>query len=131
MRCRAIALPLLALFWYTARTITHISMFDKMKELYKLQKQAKQIKAELANIHIEAEEEVNGQKVIVTVNGEMQIVKTHIPAELMQADLAEQVSAAVTSAANKGVKKAQEIAAEKMKGVMGDMQGMMGGAGQQ
>ena len=33
-----------------------MGMFDQAKDLYKLQKQAKKIKDELANIHIEATE---------------------------------------------------------------------------
>ena len=40
----------------------------------------------------------------------------------------EKLQTAIVSASNKAIKKAQEIAAEKMKGVMAEMQGMMGGA---
>lgn len=95
-------------------------MFDKVKQIYQLQKQAKQIKKELANIHIEATED----GVVVTVNGEMELVSVVIPADLS----AEKAGSAVVIAGNKAIKKAQTIAAEKMKAVMGDMQGLLGGA---
>ncbi len=103
-----------------------MNMFGKARDIYKLQKQAKQIKKELVNIHIEAE--TNG--VVITVNGEMEVIAAKIPDELKTAENSEKLQAAIVSAANKAIKKAQEIAAEKMKGVMGEMQGLMGGGEQ-
>ena len=100
-----------------------MNMFNKARDIYRLQKQAKQIKKELANIHIEAETD----GVVITVNGEMEVVAAKIPEELKTSENAEKLQAAIVSAANKAIKKAQEIAAEKMKGVMGEMQGLMGG----
>jgi DNA-binding protein YbaB len=106
-------------------------MFDKVKQIYQLQKQAKAIKEELANIHIEAEEKVRGDEgVVVTVNGEMHVVKVVISPGLIVVEHAKQLEEAIAKATNKAIKKAQEIAAEKMKGMMGDMQGLMGGMGQ-
>ncbi len=100
-----------------------MNMFGKVRDVYKLQKQAKQIKKELANIHIEAETD----GVLITVNGEMEVVSAKIPEELKTPENVEQLQNAIVSASNKSIKKAQEIAAEKMKGVMGEMQGLMGG----
>ncbi|MFH1375218.1 MAG: YbaB/EbfC family nucleoid-associated protein [Patescibacteria group bacterium] len=100
-----------------------MNMLGKVRDIYKLQKQAKQIKKELANIHIEAETD----GVVVTVNGEMQVVAVKITPEMLSAENAEKIQAALVSAGNKAIRKAQEIAAEKMKGVMGEMQGLMGG----
>ena len=100
-----------------------MNMFGKARDIYKLQKQAKQVKKELANIHIEADTD----GVVVTVNGEMEVVAVKIPPEMLNAEKAEALQNALVSASNKAVKKAQQIAAEKMKGVMADMQGMMGG----
>ena len=100
-------------------------MFDQARDIYRLQKQAKQIKKELSNIHVEAETD----GVLVTVNGEMAVISTKIPDEMKMPENAEKLEAALVSAANKAIKKAQEIAAEKMKGVMGEMQGLMGGGG--
>jgi DNA-binding protein YbaB len=94
-----------------------MGLFGQAKDLYKLQKQAKQIKKDLANLHIEAE--VKG--IVVVINGEQKIVDVRISEERwaegdrvkMQADLKE--------AFNKAAQKAQEVAAEKMRGIMGDM----------
>ena len=54
-------------------------MFDKAKDLYKLQKQARQIKKQLKNTHIEAEQE----GIVVTINGEQEVVKISIADEAM------------------------------------------------
>jgi hypothetical protein len=103
-----------------------MNMLGKVRDVYKLQKEAKQIKKELANIHIEAETD----GVVVTVNGEMEVVATKIPTEMLNPENAEKLQKDLVSASNKAIKKAQQIAAEKMKGVMAGMQGMMGGGGE-
>ena len=87
------------------------------KDMYKLQKEAKSIKKELSNIHIEAEED----GVIVTVNAELECVSISISEEAMQSKDA--LEKKILKAFNKGLKKGQQIAAEKMKGVM-SMMGM-------
>lgn len=89
-------------------------MFGKIKDLYNLQKQAKQMKAELQKIHIEAEIE----DVKVTMNGEMDIVNIDIQESAMAAGhikLANNLKEALTKAR----KKAEQIAADKMKDAMG------------
>lgn len=91
-----------------------MGMMGKMKDLYKMQKQAKQIKKELKNIHIEAETE----GIIITVNGETEVVSVKIPEHMRDNP---KLEVYLVEAFNKGVKKAQAIAAEKMKDVMGDM----------
>lgn len=92
-------------------------MFDKAKNLYKLQKQAKEIKKQLKNIHIEAE--VDG--IIVIIDGEQEVVEVRIPENFNPATLGGKLKEAF----NKAIKKSQEVAAEKMRGIMGDM-GMPG-----
>lgn len=96
---------------------------DQAKNMYNLQKQAKQIKKELKNIHVEAEYD----GVVVVVDGEQNMIECRIP-EMMLSD-ATKLGKAVTEATNKAIKKSQMIAAEKMQGVMGDMGlgGLMGG----
>ncbi|MFH1218357.1 MAG: YbaB/EbfC family nucleoid-associated protein [Candidatus Peregrinibacteria bacterium] len=98
-------------------------MFDKAKDLYRLQKQARQIKKELKNTHIEAESE----GVIVTVNGEQRVVSISISDEAMgdKKKLAESLEKAF----NKAVEKSQQVGAALMKDVMGDLNipGMGGG----
>ncbi len=96
-------------------------MFDKIKDLYGLQRQAKAIKKELKNIHIEAD--VDG--VVVTIDGEQEVVSVKLPEQEMSH---QKLGESLVKAFNKAVKKSQQIAAEKMKPIMGSMN--MGGLGQ-
>lgn len=89
-------------------------MFDKAKQMYQLQKKAKEIKKQLKNIHIEAE--VDG--IIVIIDGEQNVIEVKIPEEMKDmVDLGKKL----VEAFNKAVKKSQQVAAERMKEVMGDM----------
>lgn len=82
----------------------------------KLQQEASKIQNELSNIHIEAESD----GFVVTIDGQMKAIKVDIEDETLLGDKARLEKAAL-EAINKGLKKSQEIAAEKMKGVMGNM----------
>ena len=97
-----------------------MGFMDQAKDLYKLQKQAKQIKKELKNIHIEAESD----GVVLIADGEQNFIEAKIP-EALSGDI-KRLEKAFITAANKAVKKSQSIAADKMKDVMGDMGGMFG-----
>jgi len=90
--------------------------FKQAQELMKLQQQAQKIQEELSNTHIEAE--VDG--VVVTIDGQLKVVTTVIEDKSIMADQAK-LEKAFTDAVNKGMKKAQEIAADRMKGVMSQM----------
>jgi len=90
-------------------------MFDKVKDVYNLQKQARQLKKELKNTHIEAE--VDG--VTVVIDGEQEVVSIAISAEAGQNP--KHLSESMVKACNKAIKKSQQIAAEKMKPLMGSM----------
>jgi len=78
----------------------------------KLQQDMQKIKKELSNTHIEAESD----GVVITVDAEMNIVKTVIEDDSILSDK-KKLENAITTAANKGMKKAQEIAAERMQGI--------------
>ncbi len=90
--------------------------FKQAQEMMKLQQQAQKIQEELSNTHIEAE--VDG--VVVTIDGQLKVVSTVIEDKSILADQAK-LEKAITEAVNKGMKKAQEIAADRMKGVMSQM----------
>ncbi len=90
--------------------------FKQAQELMKLQQQAQKIQEELSNTHIEAE--VDG--VVVTIDGQLKVVSTVIEDTAIMKDQAK-LEKAITEAVNKGMKKAQEIAADRMKGVMSQM----------
>ncbi len=96
-----------------------MGMFGQMGDMYKLQKEAKKIKKELANTHIFSESD--GVK--VTVSGEQEMIKVEILDETILGDT-KRLEKAVLEASNKAFKKAQQVAAEKMKAVMGDFPGM-------
>lgn len=82
----------------------------------KLQQQAQKIQEELSNTHIEAEVD----SVVVTVDGQLKVVSVVIEDESILSDKAK-LERAIMEATNKGMKKAQEVAAERMRGVMGQM----------
>ena len=90
-------------------------MFDKAKDLYKLQKQARQIKKQLKNTHIEAEHE----GVVIIVNGEQEVMKVTIQDEALQDK--KKLQDSLEKCFNKAIKKSQAIGAEMMKDVMGDL----------
>lgn len=94
-----------------------MGLFGQAKDLYQLQKKAKQVKKQLRDLHIEAE--VEG--VIITINGEQEVISLKIPDALLGEENRERLQNKIVEAFNKAIKKSQEIAAEKMKDVMGDM----------
>lgn len=95
-------------------------MFDKAKDLYQMQKKAKELKSQLKTIHVEAE--VDG--VSVTVDGEQNVVEVKFAKGLAMEP--GKLSRSIKEAMNKAIKKSQQVGAEKMKAIMGDMGGMFG-----
>lgn len=95
-----------------------MSFFQKARDMYRVQKQAKGIKKDLRNIQIEAEQ--GGVK--ITINGEMEIISVELTPEVIQEGIKNKKSLEekLLKTFAKGLKKAQQIAAEKMKGVMGN-----------
>jgi DNA-binding protein YbaB len=96
-----------------------MGMFSQMGDMYKLQKEAKKIKKELAKTHIFAE--VDGVK--VTVTGEQEVISIEFLDETILEN-PKKLANVLMKATNKAFKKAQQIAAEKMKAIMGGMPGM-------
>ncbi len=87
--------------------------FSQMRDMYRLQREAKRVKKELAKIHVEAE--AGGVKVIV--NAEQEIIDIIIDPSVSQ----ESIPALLKDALNRALKKAQVVASEKMQGIMGEM----------
>lgn len=99
-----------------------MGFFSKARDMYALQRQAKAAKKELKNIHIEAE--VEGITVIVT--GEQEFVSVNINENtwisLKDSEFGKKkLEEVFLKALNKAMKKAQEIAGTKMKGVWEQM----------
>ena len=87
----------------------------KIRDMYKLQKQAKSIKKKLKNIHIEAEE----KGITIVMDGEQNLVSVKIEDEMMSDKT--KLEENLKKAFEKGLKKSQQIAAGEMKDVMGDL----------
>ena len=88
-------------------------MLQKVRDMYRLQRETKRVKKELRTIHIEAEH----KGVTVTVDAEMTVVSIVVVPEVPRELIAEYT----VEALNRALKKAQVVAAEKMQGVMGEL----------
>jgi DNA-binding YbaB/EbfC family protein len=95
-----------------------MGLLGQAADMYKLQKEAKRIKKELSQIHVFAES--NGVK--VTVNGEQEVISVEINDAVVTDP--RKIEKSVLEAANRAMKKAQQVAAEKMKAVMGGFPGL-------
>lgn len=95
--------------------------FSQAGEMLKLQQEAMKIKKELENTLIESE--VSG--LVITVNGEMRVEKVDFESsELIPWFSSGQkatLEKAIMDAVNKGMKKSQEVATDKMQWVMSKM----------
>jgi len=80
-----------------------------------LRKEAKNIQAKLKKIHIEASDDQNVVK--ITMDAEQKVLKVEILEEVAK----DKLEKASVEAMNKAIKKSQEIAAENMKGILGDL----------
>lgn len=94
---------------------------SKMGELLKFQQEAMKIKKELENTLIESE--VDG--LVIVINGEMKVEDVFFESDTLIAWLSpkqqEALKTAIKEAVNKGMKKSQEIAAERMQTIMDQM----------
>ena len=89
--------------------------FDQMKMLQQLRKAQKQLGKE--SIEVEA----GDGAVIVQITGELKIKSVKIDPEIVDFDDVEQLEHWIEIAVRDGLAKAQEVAAEKMKPLMGGL----------
>ncbi|TSC78895.1 MAG: Uncharacterized protein G01um101425_903 [Candidatus Peregrinibacteria bacterium Gr01-1014_25] len=87
--------------------------FSQLRDMYRLQREAKRVKKELQSIHVEAE--APGVKVVVS--GEQEVVSIEIATDVDRTTL----PSALKDCLNRALKKAQIVASERMKPVMGQM----------
>ena len=85
--------------------------------MYRVQKQAKSAKKELKQIHIEAEAD---DLVSVVISGELEVISISIK-DLAMSQSKSRLEEALKKALTRALKKAQEISAEKMKGVWNEL----------
>lgn len=89
--------------------------FDQMKMLAKLQKAQKELKKEIVEV------DAGDGAVIVQINGELKVQSIKIDPARVDLEDIEELEGWIQSAIRDGMAKAQEIAAEKMKPLMGGL----------
>lgn len=89
--------------------------FDQMKMLAKLQKAQKELKKEIVEV------DAGDGAVIVQINGELKVQSIKIDPTRVDLNDIEELEGWIQSAIRDGMAKAQEIAAEKMKPLMGGL----------
>ena len=94
-------------------------MFDKAKQLYQLQKQAREVQKELKNTEIEAKS--NNGAVSVVFTAEQHIKSVDINELYLNADKKRELESEIVKVVGEAISRAQAYAAEKTKKLMGDM----------
>lgn len=90
-------------------------MMDQMKMVAKLKKAQNELKKELVEV------EAGDGAVVVQVNGEMKLVDVKIDPELIDLDDIKELEGYIKEAVREAIQAAQELAAEKMKPLMGGL----------
>jgi len=94
-------------------------MFDKAKQMWKLQSEAKRLQAELKVMEFEGVE--LGGKVKVIVNGEQKVNSVFVDDSLLDPSEKEAVERFLKQAITSAITKSQQAAAQKMKSIAGDL----------
>lgn len=94
-------------------------MFDKAKQLYELQKKAKQIQRELKETEIEAKS--GDGRITVVFTGEQKIKSVNIDESLLKTEEKNQLEKMLEATIGEAISRSQAVAAEKTKSLMGDM----------
>ncbi|MDR0957331.1 MAG: YbaB/EbfC family nucleoid-associated protein [Candidatus Nomurabacteria bacterium] len=90
-------------------------MKDQMAMVMKLKKAQKELANELVEV------EAGDGAVVLQFNGELKIVSVKLDPELIDADNIGELEGWIKAAVRDGLKEAQEVAAEKMKPLMGSL----------
>lgn len=89
--------------------------FDQVKMVAKLQKAQKELKKEIVEV------EAGEGAVVVQITGELKIKSVKLDPELIDFEDVEELEHWIEIAVRDGLAKAQEVAAEKMKPLMGGL----------
>jgi DNA-binding YbaB/EbfC family protein len=90
-------------------------MFDQLKDLYNLRKQAAELQKQLESERISSDS--NNGLVTITINGSHQLLDLTINKELAETNK-EQLSGAIKDAYNQAAENLKSLLAEKFKGMM-------------
>lgn len=96
-------------------------MFDKMKQLMEMKRQADQIKKELDAVVVE-NNDVSGIKIVI--NGAQKFKSIQIDESLLQSGNKLKLENDLLRGLNGAVKQSQNVAAQKMKDIMPGFPGM-------
>ena len=91
-------------------------MFDKMKSLFEMQKKMQEVKRELENTNFDIQS--SDGLVKITMNGAQEVREVVIKDGLGESEN-KNLPSSFKDAFNRGIKRSQEIAAQKMKDVTG------------
>ncbi|MFA7253440.1 MAG: YbaB/EbfC family nucleoid-associated protein [Patescibacteria group bacterium] len=91
----------------------------KMKDLYALQKKARQIQKELKNVEVEASS--NDGWVTVVFNGEQHLTEINLAEEALRPENKRELEKDLKNSISQAISRAQAVAAEKMKDIAGGM----------
>ena len=94
-------------------------MFDQAKQLYQLQKKAKKVQKELKNTEVEARS-AQGE-VTVVLSADQKIKSIEISESIMGVENKKELENTLVKVLSEGMSRAQAVAAEKSKELMGDM----------
>ncbi|MFA5927520.1 MAG: YbaB/EbfC family nucleoid-associated protein [Patescibacteria group bacterium] len=93
--------------------------FGKMKDLYDLQKKARQIQKELKETEIEAKS--SDEWVTVVFNGEQHMIDIEIADEALDPSNKHELEKDIKNTVSQAIARAQAHAAEKMKDIAGNL----------
>ena len=96
-------------------------MFDKMKQLMEMKKQADALKRELEAASIESND-VHGIKIVI--NGAQQFKSIVVDESLLNAENKSRLESELLRGMNAAIKKSQDLAAQKMRHMMPGLPGM-------
>ena len=93
---------------------------DQMAMLQKLRKAQKELSNEVVEV------EAGDGAVVIQFSGELKVVDVKLDPKLIDLDHVDELGGWIKAAIRDGLKEAQEVAAEKMKPMMGGLGGMLG-----
>jgi DNA-binding YbaB/EbfC family protein len=94
-------------------------MLDKFKQVYQLQKKAKEVQKELKNTEVEAKSADLMIRVVLTADQKIKSVE--INETLLNPTRKQELEEKLTRVISEGLSRVQAVAAEKTKGLMGDL----------
>jgi len=98
-------------------------MFQQMRDLLKLQAQAKRMQKEMRQISVEAESE--GGKIRVEMNGEQIVQKIEIAEDLLRPENKHRLETGLLKTLREAAKAIQRQVAQKGKAMMGGLSGLL------